>query len=367
MVIGTTEDVKNKILVVSSVAETPSLLLKKLIGKDNLVFKTIYSDEIHTTGYEIDNKYYTADVEFWLLNQHTYPPAQLPINTDKLSDLCEALILVFDATKQETFEKLHGWSQFVEEFNPNVLLCVGIGKSDNKHVYTEWCVDNGLEYVEVIEASENPSTSASTSENSASSQAPTEEEEETEDDRFGSGAEGKDRILEALGSTMWENMKQKARRLEDQFSMLSLGGRGGLGGLGGLGDLGEDSDPENELSLGPGPAPTFDPLNFDEDLRLARGEFRAATNDISQNLRALQSFLRETEAPRGVDGIEGEEGEEKEGEGGLDAEASVEHFESALTGLRRLRESAQQLPDSQRKALAAQVISMLFPDEEDWQ
>jgi hypothetical protein len=140
-------------------------------------------------------------------------------------------------------------------------------------------------------------------------------------------------------------------RIEDQFSMLSLGGRGGADG-----DLEEDE----ELSLGSGVTPTFNPLNFDEDLRLARGEFRAATTEISQNLRALQTFLRETEAPHGMDGIESEVPE-------ADTEQSVEQFESALTGLRRLRESAQSLPDAQRKALAAQVISMLFPDEEDWQ
>ena len=143
-----------------------------------------------------------------------------------------------------------------------------------------------------------------------------------------------------------------ARRLEDQFSsMLSLGG--------------EDDDVEDDLALALDPsAPTFDPLDFNEDLRFARGEFRAATTEISQNLLALQSFLRETDAPHGVDGTdEAVGGEEAEN----NTEANVEHFESALTGLRRLRESAQQLPDAQRKALAAQVISMLFPDEEDWQ
>jgi Alpha and gamma adaptin binding protein p34 len=177
------------------------------------------------------------------------------------------------------------------------------------------------------------------------------------------GTEGRERIIEALGSTVWENLRQKRiyinahnipfiyhsllltaraeRRLEDQLNMLSLG-EDGLDG---------------DLPLGEGAAPTFDPLNFDEDLRLARGEFRHATDEIAQNLRALQNLLRETEAPSGVDeGMEGVPPEED------NTEASVEQFESALTGLRRLRENAQQLPDAQRKALAAQVISMLFPD-----
>lgn len=130
-------------------------------------------------------------------------------------------------------------------------------------------------------------------------------------------------------------------------------------------NLGEDDDEEEEnldaeIAQG-GPAPTFDPFNFDEDLRLARGEFRHATEEISQNLRALQSFLRENETPQ--EGVE----VEAEPENDNSTEANVEQFESALTGLRRLRENAQQLPDAQRKALAAHVISMLFPDEEDWQ
>lgn len=49
---------------------------------------------------------------------------------------------------------------------------------------------------------------------------------------------------------------------------------------------------------------------------------------------------------------------------GAETALNVEHFENALAGLRKLRENAQSLPDAQRKALAAQVISMLFPEEE---
>lgn len=129
-------------------------------------------------------------------------------------------------------------------------------------------------------------------------------------------------------------------------------------------NLGEDDEGDDELvgelPQSQGPPPTFDPFNFDEDIRLARGEFRHATEEISQNLRALQSFIRETEAKEAEAEAEAEQQTNN-------TEVNVEQFESALTGLRRLRENAQQLPDSQRKALAAHVISMLFPDEEDWQ
>lgn len=43
--------------------------------------------------------YYTADVEFWFLNQHNYPPTQLTLPVEQLGNLCEAFIVVFDATK----------------------------------------------------------------------------------------------------------------------------------------------------------------------------------------------------------------------------------------------------------------------------
>jgi len=350
-VIGTTEPVKNKILVVSSIP-TPRSLISQIIGKEDLSFRSVCSDEIQSIDWTIDNKYYTADVDFWLLNQHQFPPAQLPISVDELGDLCEALILVFDSAKYESFEKLHPWTKFVEEYGPSVLLCVGIGKCENKRIYNEWCVDNGLEFVEVETVTPTgPQTNTTTSEDKNEA-----EGDENEDDNpFGSGAEGRDRIIEALASTMWANMKQKVRRgmdrLEEQFSnMLSL-----------RADEGEEEEgsyvPPTIAEGGTASVPTFDPLNFDEDLRLVRGEFQHSTSEITQNLRALQTFLRETEPSEG----------DEEGERGLGAdstEVNVEQFESALSGLRKLRENAQLLPDAQRKALAAQVISMLFPEEE---
>ncbi len=138
-----------------------------------------------------------------------------------------------------------------------------------------------------------------------------------------------------------------AKQAGNMFDMLSLA---------------EGLDEEGE---GEG-APTFDPLNFEEDLQVAHGEFKHNNNEeITKNLRALQSFLRETS--------EEEEGEEEGAENffsdmnGDSTVRKVEQFENALAGLKKLRDSAQQLPDEKRKALAAQVITMLFPGEGDWQ
>jgi len=365
-----TDPVKNKILVVGSVPHSRSLI-NQIIGKEDVEFTSLYDDEIQRVDWAIDTKYYSADVDFWVLNQHHYPPAQLPLPVDELGDLCEALILVFDSTKHETFERLHPWTDFVEKFAPSVLLCVGIGKCEDKRVYNEWCVDNGIEFVEIIEPSVQnnniPESNTNLSSNSSNTNGDDDNDGDEDDNPFGSGTEGKERIIEALGATMWTNMRQKERRvertLEDRFSdALSLHP-----------DLHNNDNPDlpdlSAFSNYPAPAPTFDPLNFDEDLRLARGEFpndglQHTTSEIAQNLRSLQSFLRETEPAEDGDDISEGTGREA----GLfgDTEFNVEQFESALTGLRRLREGAQQLPDAQRKALAAQVVSMLFPGE-NWE
>jgi len=279
MVIGTTEPVKNKILVVSSCLPAASrVLINQIIGKEDTTFRSICSDEVQSIDWTIDTKYYTADVDFWLLNHHQFPPSQLPMSVDELGELCEALILVFDSTKYESFEKLHPWTKFVEDYAPSVLLCVGIGKCENKRVFNEWCVDNGLEFVEITEpepttaqtnsasnntnitsnanntSTQNTTTtenntapdntnitsytnntptqnttstennSSGDSNNNASRPAGDDDVEDENDDPFGSGTEGRDRIIEALGSTMWTNMKQKERRgmdrLESQFSSL---------------------------------------------------------------------------------------------------------------------------------------------------
>lgn len=72
-------------------------------------------------------------------------------------------------------------------------------------------------------------------------------------------------------------------RLEEQLNMLALGAEE------------EEGEASAAAAVAALAGPTFDPLNFDEDLRLARGDFQVSTGEISQNLRALQSFLRETE------------------------------------------------------------------------
>lgn len=73
MVIGTTDPVKNKILVVSSIPASLSLIKRmqttnlifvfvnlyylEIVGKEDLSFRPIYSDEIQCTDWAIDNKY----------------------------------------------------------------------------------------------------------------------------------------------------------------------------------------------------------------------------------------------------------------------------------------------------------------------
>jgi len=308
--------VKNKIVIVGGRHADNQNIIQRITGNTTVLCDV--QEGFLKCKWIIDTKYYIAPVEIISLPE-AFPPNLPSIDTSQLGSVCEALILLLVPGKNESFESIKEWKPFIEEHSPNILLCASVGPcSDvNKEMYVKWCIENGIEFVEIVDVDTNP----------------TEEPTPTqEDDRY-ADREGVERIIEALTSTMWPTMVKKGGKpVKSSQELLPM--------LEQLADL--SIDPTDNVEEEKDDFDTF-------------GEFTSHTDDkkaLSVNLQALSSFLNDI-------------GNEEETEGDV---GKVENFEQALMDLKRLRDKAQTMSDDERRAFALKVVSSLMSEEdmEDW-
>jgi hypothetical protein len=349
---------KNKILVVAHPSCNTRALIQRIIGEE-LRFKTLKDSALSCVEWTIDTKYYTADVEFWITCEDIYPPEKQSQSfpPESLGDACEAVMLVFDINKNDMFENLKGWTRFIEEYSPNVLLCVGMGQSENSqitHDYHIWCVDNGLEFVELDKMLGKRA-----------------------DDFEGPipDKEGVDRIIEALQSTVWCNLVHKSKQIladhtrpDNNTVLPSLPES--------LQNHAESTTKDENGSLEKKFTPNFDPMDETEFGKFLRGEFADSLNnnadlradlgdlEISANLNQSKNFLSEIEETN--NDSHGQSNNEVLFGEFVNSEEKVGQFEKVMMSLQKLRDNAQKLPDMERRYLAATVVSLLFPNEDDW-
>jgi len=231
---------KNKVVVVGASGEN---FLNKVAGTEGAVLDKIH-DGILKYNWEINNKYYTAKIEFWLLpkNYLTSSPERL----SSLSSVCGAVVFVVGEQAQSG-EELSEWASFIEEYSPNVLLCVCMeSTTTSKDRWRTQCKEIGVEFVEL-----NPDQDT---------------EEEGEAEKFGIA-----RVLEALESNPWENLV-----LKDKPSNRT--------------EANQNSPPSAMLAAGLASGKILDELGFGDD---ELGDFQAASN--SEGFSQIDGNARATE------------------------------------------------------------------------
>jgi len=105
-----------------------------------------------------------------------------------------ALILIWDAQQAQTLKEIYEWKNFIEEYQPPVLLCVQHSLSEPDEISDlgkeceGWCLENGFESISVNlhSVTETP-----------------------EQDSLLSEKEGVERIIEALEANIWPNIHLK--------------------------------------------------------------------------------------------------------------------------------------------------------------
>jgi len=176
-------------------------LLKKFWTSQKKKTKEEVTKDTHCVPWTINNKYYKADVQFWI---DAANPKESNEETKKhwkeIGNVIEAFIFVFDKYKPESFEDIKKWNEIINDFDINVKLC--IGKPSNKKTESDkkklekfyddienWTIENDFEYIDF------------------------ENTEETEE-----GKNGIARAIEALETNMWENAIMKKGNEKDEES-----------------------------------------------------------------------------------------------------------------------------------------------------
>ncbi|CAK7355507.1 unnamed protein product [Dovyalis caffra] len=100
------------------------------VGKRTLVSRLVsldsedsfdLSNQVFSHGWNINNKYYSADVALWMTHLHEgFSIGSLPIY-NKLA----ALVMVFDLSDLESFVALKDWVAGTDISNFEILLCIG--------------------------------------------------------------------------------------------------------------------------------------------------------------------------------------------------------------------------------------------------
>ncbi|KAF9192659.1 hypothetical protein BGZ49_003398, partial [Haplosporangium sp. Z 27] len=162
-----------------------------------------------TIPWNIDTKYYSVQVDFWIDETEAQGKAELERmiesgELDEMGAVVEAVVFCFSKNQPSTFHDIKPWLNFVERHEPSITLCVATSapktetqdmvqdlSMDNEVVtdYDDWCLGNGFEFIDL---DDQPS-------------------DISQDEHV-----GLDRIMEALAAHMWDGLKRKSSKKRDQ-------------------------------------------------------------------------------------------------------------------------------------------------------
>jgi len=361
------EDIlRNKILLIGPANAGKMELLRK-ITDERLI--SVENDFCEAFSWTIDTKYYSAAVEFWMIDSESIDSLSLKnisyTSTSNMANMrtqlgrhCEALLLIFDVAQQSSFEKLKSWSVFAEEFSPSVVLCVGHQDREqptnsldplfncSPHFIedcNEWCIENGVEFVCVTpESSKNPPM------------------EDSQENRFCEKI-GIERIQEALQANLWPGMNYKTE-LRPRLKISSTESIHTPKDIPILGHFDVNIDHHQEQLI-----------NNHSNNEIDKKASNQHSNMIHscEESKCLDELYSDRENPflslkQGHDSFtvftddlqwkEDENNSTECNEKGFEMHSeALESLEKVFSELNTLRERAKQLPDKERRELAAQV------------
>ncbi|KAI8647739.1 hypothetical protein BD408DRAFT_286 [Parasitella parasitica] len=115
--------------------------------------------------YEIDTKYYTAKVDFWLdeidrATEKETIKAYCEKDTE-ISKVIDAFVFIFDKNEPSTFDTAKEWLPFLNQAEPGIRLCIGNSSKEPLTMevdaeINDWCLSNGFDYVDMDEKTDIP-------------------------------------------------------------------------------------------------------------------------------------------------------------------------------------------------------------------
>jgi hypothetical protein len=145
--------------------------------------------------WHVENKYYTAKIPC-----HAPPLSE----ADDCSD-CEAMVMVFNPAKVETFKQVQAWYQKSDDRPSEIKLVVAMYEDAHEYMREgsrhdwlqaaeDWCTEEMIEYVELCSTKPEAVRSQSSEE----------------------GAQGLARVVEALQSHMWPSAEMRPEQSQQR-------------------------------------------------------------------------------------------------------------------------------------------------------
>ncbi|AWP08374.1 putative alpha- and gamma-adaptin-binding protein p34-like isoform 3 [Scophthalmus maximus] len=120
-------------------------LIKQILNTKTLPEPTKREETVAWYPWEINNKYYTADVRLCVV------PSTFQMSSE-IAQSTQAFIAYFDSKVEDGLEKLHPWISVVEDLAPEVLILVCDRVCEHgvtRHEAQQWCLAHAFELVEL--------------------------------------------------------------------------------------------------------------------------------------------------------------------------------------------------------------------------
>lgn len=144
------------------------------------------SDFFNGYLWQIENKYYTADIQVCSCSVTSPPKTQSKL---ALNFFFQSIVIAFDEN-ESSFKEVNSWLSYVKLQDPSILLLLNSGKGSDLAIsrteVVRWCLSNSFELINMS----------------------IQEEEDSQEDEFGEKF-GVARVIEALQCAKWPDMKMK--------------------------------------------------------------------------------------------------------------------------------------------------------------
>lgn len=168
--------------------------------RNNTIQNEIEQPEKIVYLWQIDTKYYVADVNLVAINENY-------VCSEEFNESVEALIVLMDSNKQSGLDDLKVWENLENDSEPDVkLLITNYCTNETKitrNQALEWCLKRGYELIELY-PSKNP--------------------ENNSEDEIIKEKTGVERIIEALQAHVWSNLVMKEKRPKETNTSNNLAG-----------------------------------------------------------------------------------------------------------------------------------------------
>lgn len=189
-------------IVIVSSSNTKPMSLIKLMTRNNTIQNEKEQPEKLVYLWQIDTKYYVADVNLVAINENH-------VRSEEFNESVEALIVLMDSNKESGLEDLKVWESLENDCEPDIkLLVTNYCTNETKitrNQALEWCLKRGFELIELY---------------------PNKTPENNSEDEIIKEKTGVERIIEALQAHVWSNLVMKEKSADVTRTSNNLEGLG---------------------------------------------------------------------------------------------------------------------------------------------